>query len=177
MSFRAVFLALCTVPAVLSGQVVMRDGVKERAGIAPLAKMVGQWQGDARVQMGPGEAQVVTQHEDVVFGAGQTVLMIRGTGRLKDGNPGTIIFEAAAMIWYDSDANKLKMRAHRGEGVSMEPDVELRGDTLVWGFPMNGGLIRYTTVVTDTEWHEVGHFVREGMPPFQMMEMRLKRLK
>jgi hypothetical protein len=173
---RCVFL-LSVVPALLQAQVVMRDGAKERAGLAPLARMVGQWQGDASVNMGPNGTQQVTQHEDVVWGASQTVLMIRGTGRLKDGTPGTIIFEAAAMMWYDADAKKLKMRAHRGEGVSMEPDVELRGDTLIWGFEMNGGRVQYTTVVTDTEWHEVGHFIRQGAPPFQMMEMRLKRLR
>ena len=176
MPLRVLFLSLLA-PAVLSSQVVARDGAKERAGLAPLAKMVGQWQGDARVQMGSGEAQIVTQHEDVVWGAGQTVLMVRGTGRLKDGNPGTIIFEAAAMLWYDSDAKMIRMRAHRAEGVSMEPEVQLKGDTLFWGFEANGGRVQYTTVVTETEWHEIGQFIMPNARPFQTMEMRLKRLK
>jgi hypothetical protein len=116
------------------------------------------------------------QREVVELGAGGTVLIVRGTGRLKEEN-NRVIHDAAAMIWFDAATNKLKMRAHRMEGITVEPDIELRGDTLVWGFQMQGGRIRYTTVFSDTDWHEVGHFIREGMPPVLMMEMRLKKLK
>lgn len=162
--------------ALAQGRGGMPDGSKERAGIAGLARLVGQWQGDASVVLGP-ETRVVTQHEDVVFGAGSTVLMVRGTGRLKDGNPGTIMYEAAALIWYDAQARKLRMRAHRAEGIAVEPEIELRGDTLVWGFEVTDGRVRYTTIISDTEWHEVGHFLRDGAPPFQIMEMRLRRVR
>ncbi len=81
------------------------------------------------------------------------------------------------MIWFDAVANKLKMRAHRMEGVGVEPDLELKGDTLVWGFAVPGGRVRYTTIFSDTDWHEVGHFLREGMAPLLMIEMRLKKLR
>jgi len=175
MMRQAVVSLLVSIPISLSAQAPgMPDGSKERAGLAPLARLIGRWEGDATALVGR-EMKSVRQFEEVVPGAGSTVLMVRGTGRLKDGNPGTIIYEAAATIWYDASAQKLRMRAHRMEGVAVEPEVELKGDTLVWGFNVMGGRVRYTTVFNDSSWHEVGHFLREGAPPMQTMEMRLKR--
>lgn len=154
----------------------MPDGSRERAALAPLTKLVGIWEGDASAMIGPGQTHAARQREVVELGAGGTVLIIRGTGRLPQEN-NRVVHDAAAMIWFDAATNKLKMRAHRMEGISVEPDLELKGDTLVWGFALQGGRVRYTTVFSETDWHEVGHFIREGAPPVQMMEMRLKRLK
>jgi hypothetical protein len=152
----------------------MPDGSRERAGLAPLARLVGTWEGPASAVVGGGRTEQATQHEQVNFGSGATVLIVRGTGRLKDGK---VIHDATALIWYDAAANKLRMRAHRMEGIAIEPEIELKGDTLVWGFVVPGGRIRFTTVFTDSTWHEVGHFLREGAPPIQTMEMRLKKVK
>jgi hypothetical protein len=177
MMRRAVVCLLVSIPLSVSAQMPgMPDGSKERAGLAPLARLVGRWEGDATAMV-DRQTKLVSQVEEVVFGAAKTVLMVRGTGRLKDGNPGTIIYEAAATIWYDAAAEKLRMRAHRMEGVAVEPELELKGDTLVWGFNVMGGRVRYTTVFSDSSWHEVGHFLREGAPPMQMMEMRLKKVR
>lgn len=177
MMFRALVSLLVWIPLSLPAQTPgMPDGSKERAGLAPLSRLVGRWEGDATVMTGPNQTKLVRQFEEVVPGAGSTVLMVRGTGRLKDGDPGTIIYEAAATIWFDASSQKLRMRAHRMEGVAVEPDVELKGDTLIWAFNVMGGRIRYTTVFSDSTWHEVGHFLREGAPPMQMMEMRLRRI-
>ena len=154
----------------------MPDGSRERAALAPLTKLVGIWEGDASAMIGPGQMHAARQREVVELGAGGTVLIVRGTGRLKEEN-NRVVHDAAAMIWFDAAANKLRMRAHRMEGITVEPDLELKGDTLVWGFQVQGGRIRYTTVFSDTDWHEVGHFIREGMPPVVTMDMRLKKLK
>ena len=152
----------------------MPDGSKERAAMAPLARLVGTWEGTATAVIGPGHTEQATQHEQVDFGSGKTVLVVRGTGRLKDGK---VIHDATALIWYDAAAQKLRMRAHRMEGISVEPDIDLKGDTLVWGFNVPGGRIRFTIAFNDSTWHEVGHFLREGAPPVQTIEMRLKKVK
>ena len=169
-------LVLVTTTSAFAQQPGMPDGSRERAALAPLTKLVGTWEGDGSAMIGPGQMRAARQREVVELGAGGTVLIIRGTGRLKDEN-NRVVHDAAAMVWFDAATNELKMRAHRMEGVSMEPEIELRGDSLVWGFAVPGGRIRYTTVFSDTDWHEVGHFLREGMAPVLMMEMRLKKLK
>lgn len=169
-------MAFLVIPMSLSAQQPgMPDGSRERAAIAPLTKLVGIWEGDASAMIGPGQMHAARQREDVSLGAGGTVLVVRGTGRLKEDN--RVVHDAFATIWFDGATSKLKMRAHRMEGIAVEPDIELNGDTLVWGFALQGGRVRYTTVFSDTSWHEVGHFIREGAPPMLMMEMRLKKIK
>ena len=149
---------------------------RARAALAPLAALVGEWEGDAWAITGPGPRKRYRQVEDVVQGAGGTVLIVRGTGRsMQAPDSGQVAFEAAAMIWFDPDSSRLRMRAHRAEGVSVVPDIELRPDTLIWGFPVPGGRVRYIIAYSRTDWHEVGHFLREGAAPMPFIEMRLRR--
>jgi hypothetical protein len=142
--------------------------------LAPFTNLVGDWEGDARAVTAPNESINVRQHEYVAFGAGRTVLMVRGVGRsMEAANRGEIVFEAAATIWFDGQ--QLRMRAHTADGLSIEPTFEVRPDTLIWGFPRPGGRVQFTIAYTDSTWHEVSHFVREGTPPFLAVEMRLRK--
>lgn len=145
---------------------------RSREALAPIQRIVGQWEGPARAWEGPGEPHVVRQHEDVVFGARNTIISIRGTGR--DPESQAVVFEAAATIWFDPQAGRVRMRTHR-DGNSVEPDIEIRPDTIVWGFPVGGGRVRYVIALTDSTWHEVGFFERAGASRFQTIEMNLRR--
>jgi hypothetical protein len=55
-------------------------------------------------------------------------------------------------------------------------DVEIRPDTMVWGFAVPGGRVRYVIALTDQTWHETGEFIRDGAPPVRTIEMRLRRI-
>ncbi len=145
---------------------------RARAALAPVAKMLGQWEGEARVVEGPGEPIRVLQSEDIISAASGTLIFIRGTGR--DPRTRALIFEAAGTVWFDLEANRLRMRTHR-DGRSVEPDIEVKPDTLIWGFAVPGGRVRYVIALTDSTWHEVGTFERSGAAPFQTIEMRLRR--
>jgi hypothetical protein len=176
----AVTLLLAGYPSLASAQAHSGGSTeladRARAALAPLSALVGQWEGDAWAVTGPGPRKRYRQFEDVVHGAGGTVLIVRGTGRsMQAPDSGQVAFEAAAMIWFDPDSSKLRMRAHRAEGLSIVPEIELRPDTLVWGFPVPGGRVRYVIAYNRTDWHEVGHFLREGAAPMLFIDMRLKR--
>lgn len=162
------------VPALVAAQA--RDGgamaARSREALAPLARMVGQWDGEALVSEGPGEPIRVLQSEDIVWGASGTMLFIRGTGR--DPRTRTINFEAAASVWFDPELGRVRMRTHR-DGRSVEPELAIKPDTLVWGFPVPGGTVRYVIALTDSTWHEEGFFERAGAPPFKMIDMRLRK--
>lgn len=150
---------------------------RAKAKLAPIARILGQWEGEATVTMGPGGPIRVAQSEDIVAGAGGSVIFIRGTGRSTDAaDRGSIVFEAAALMWYDGEADRVRMVTHR-DGRSVEPTVEIRPDTIVWSFPVPGGTVRYTIALTADTWHEVGHFLREGAAPVSIIEMRLRRTR
>ncbi len=174
LTFAASLLVL-TAAAPLEGQAPDPSAqiVRSRAALAPIAKLVGRWDGEAHVMQGPGGSIRVLQSEDIVYGASETMIFIRGTGR--DPNTRAINFEAAASIWFDPDAGRLRMRTHR-DGQTVEPELEVRPDTLVWAFDVAGGRVRYAITLTDSSWHEVGTFARHGGTPFQIIDMRLRRV-
>lgn len=148
---------------------------KARAALAPLAPLAGQWDGEASAMMGPGRTLRIAQHEDVTWGSSGTVLVIKGTGRGTEGpSAGQVTFEATAVIWFDAEAGRVRMTTHR-DGQSVEPTLEFRPDTLIWGFPVPGGRIKYTIAYTNDAWHEVGEFLRDGAPPIVTIDMKLRK--
>lgn len=169
---RALLPLLLAAPLAAQDPAAAQNIAKAKAALAPVASMIGTWDGDATVMTGPGQTLAVKQHEDIVAGAMGTVIMIRGTGR--DPQTGAINFEAAGTVWFDVEAGKLRMRTFNN-GRSIEPDVEIRPDTIVWGFAVPGGRIRYTIALTADTWHEIGEFIREGAAPIKTIDMRLRR--
>lgn len=150
-----------------------------KAALAPFQKLVGTWEGDARVTLIPGApVQVVRQREEITSGPGGTSFTVQTVGRATEGpQKGNVVFQAAATVWYDAQLGKLRMKARQAAGDSVEATIEVRPDTLIWGLPVQGGRIRFTIAHSATDWHEVAHFIRDGAPPFQAMEMRLKKVK
>ncbi len=145
---------------------------RARTALAPVAWMVGEWEGEASGVAGPGQQFTVNQHEDVQYGASETILMIRGTGR--DPSSGATVFEAAAILWVD-EQGKLAMRSHR-DGRSVVADVEMQGDTLVWGFEVPGGRVRYRIWHgADDTWEEDGEFLAGGRSVMRLIRMSLRR--
>lgn len=148
------------------------SAARAREALLPVQRLIGQWEGEAQISEGSREPLRVLQSEDIVFGAGRTMIFIRGTGR--DPVTRNISFEAAASLWFDADSNRLRMRTHR-DGRSVEPDVELRPDTLIWSFAVPAGRVRYVIALTDSSWHEVGFYERAGAATIRTIDMRLRR--
>lgn len=171
----AVALLCCSTASAQRRPDAEQSIARARAALAPFAMLVGTWDGDARASTGRGAWMSVSQHEQVEWHSFGTVLIVRGTGRSTEGaNKGEVIFEALATIWYDDAQGKVRMRTHV-DGGSVEPELEVRPDTIIWGFPVTGGRIRYTIAIKDGQWHEIGEFLREGAPPVETISMRLRR--
>lgn len=152
---------------------------KARAALAPFQRLVGVWEGDARVTLIPGApAQIVRQREEFALGPGGTTMTVKMAATAQDGpQKGNVVFQASGTVFYDDQLNKLRMRARQAGGDSVEATIEVRPDTLIWSLPMPPGRIRFTIAHSATDWHEVAHFIRDGAPPFQAMEMRLKKTR
>jgi hypothetical protein len=176
MKGRFVFLLLCSIPAIASAQARGTSDAKAKAALAPLTKLVGQWDGEARVSLMPGQSQAVRQHYDVTSGPGGTTLNLKGTGRATTpAGKDSVVFQANATVYYDEAQGKLRVRARTAQGDSVNTDIELKPDTLVWGFPLQGGRIRFTIAYSDTDWHEVAHFVTPNGQSIPTVDMRLKK--
>jgi hypothetical protein len=140
--------------------------------------MLGDWKGDASIQMGPGKLQLVSQTEHVEAKLGGKVLVIDGLGKRKndDGSPGDVVHEALGVISWDAKKNAYRFDAWTAREGYVEAWMTVGDRVAAWGFDVPGGKIRYTIRHTDkASWHEVGEFSRDGNEWMKFFEMTLTK--
>jgi hypothetical protein len=149
-----------------------------REALSKLAKMVGRWEGEATIQLGPGQTVKVKQSEHVQFKLDGGVLLIEGIGREPIANgQEKIVFRALAVCTFDPNTKSYSMHAFRDNGLSKVCSVELTESGMVWGFAdARGGRIRYTINLSDDTWSEVGEYIMDGQPTRQIFEMKVRRV-
>lgn len=134
--------------------------------------MEGQWKGTGWV-MDPQtrEKTEFLQYEDIELGAGNTVVIIKGTG--KDPESKEEIFSAAGLLYWDREVEAYRMHAHteRDGGVIAEIDFQEPG-LFTWGFDVPGGRVEYDLDARKGTWTEKGFFKPQGSDqryPFMQM--------
>ena len=103
---------------------------------------------------------------------GGTVKVIEGRGYEPDGKT---TFNALGIISYDVTRRAYSMRSY-AMGQSGDFPVTLTDDGFMWSIPAGPMTIRYTAVVKDGKWTEVGDRVAPGKDPVRFFEMRLTRV-
>ena len=141
---------------------------------------VGEWSGDASIQMGPGKPQQVAQTERVQSKLGGKLLLVEGLGkaRLEDGKTGDVVHEAMAVVSWNDRTRKYELDAWTAREGHVDAWFEAgEGNTAVWGFDTpQGGKIRYTVSLTEAgQWREIGEFSRDGSQWMKFFEMTLKK--
>jgi hypothetical protein len=143
--------------------------------------LIGEWNGEAWIQMGPGKRETVIQTEKVKSKAGGKVLLVEGLGskKLENGMPGEIVHDAIALISWDKAKNTYRFDAHVAQQDSVDTTLDLTGpNTLVWGFDTPQGKVRYTIRLTEKgQWNEVGEFSRDSTSWMKFFEMTLTKTK
>ncbi|MES2305003.1 MAG: hypothetical protein V4558_05825 [Gemmatimonadota bacterium] len=169
---------LIAAPVALHAQAPVAMGTPQQ--LVLMTKLVGVWEGEASMVMGPDNKQIVQQRETVEAVAGGTAFTIKGLGtqKLPDGSLRTV-HDAFAVITLDHDHLTPMMRAHVSLGANwIDPEFTLRPDGYTW--KMNdprAGMIRYEMAFDNQgRWVEKGFMSRdEGKSWTQFFEMRLTR--
>ncbi|HEX2060648.1 MAG TPA: DUF1579 family protein [Thermoanaerobaculia bacterium] len=139
--------------------------------------LIGEWKGEATVQMGPGEPQRIIQTERVQSKLGGKVLLIEGQGRRADGE---IVHDAMAVLTWDDAKKVYRFSTWLFNRPGAETTLEVTGpNAAVWGLDTPQGRMRYTMKLTDEGvWHEVGEFSRDGGANWmKFIDMRLSKVK
>jgi hypothetical protein len=141
--------------------------------------MVGEWKGDASVQMGPGKPQLAVQTERVQSKLGGKVLIIEGLGKrkLEDGTTGDVVHDALAVISWNEKAKKYRFDAWTARDGYVEAWLEAgENGRCAWGFDTpQGGKVRYTLTHENGQWSEVGEYSRDGSQYTKFFEMTLQK--
>ena len=143
--------------------------------------LVGEWKGEAWIQMGPGKRENVIQTEKVTRKAGGKVLLVEGLGtkKLEDGSAGEVAHDAIALISWDKAKSTYRFIGHVAQQESVDTALDMTApNTLVWGFDTPQGKVRFTILLNEKgQWNEVGEFSRDGTAWMKFMEMTLTKSK
>jgi hypothetical protein len=144
----------------------------QREAMVALAFMDGVWRGPAWIMLPSGEKQVITQTERIGPFLDGSIKVIEGRGYEADGRVG---FNAFAIISYNSVTHAYNLHSH-AQGYVGDFELRLTSDGYVWEIPAGPATIRYTTVIKDGVWREVGDRVVSGQDPVRFFEMTLTRV-
>ncbi len=144
----------------------------QREAMQRLAFMDGVWRGPAWTIFPSGEKHTITQTERIGPFLDGSVKVIEGRGYEPDGKA---TFNAFGIISYDLSKRVYTMRSY-AQGRVGDFVLTPTPDGFVWEIPAGSMTIRYTAVVKDGTWREVGDRVMPGKEPVRFFEMNLKRV-
>lgn len=161
--------------------VLVASGAYGAEEMGKLDFLVGEWKGEAWIQMGPGKRENVIQTEKVTKKAGGKVLLVEGLGKkkLEDGTAGEVAHDAIALISWDNAKSTYRFIGHVAQQESVDTALDMTApNTLVWGRDTPQGKVRFTIRLTEQgQWNEVGEFSRDGTAWMKFMEMTLTKSK
>lgn len=144
----------------------------QREAMAPLAFLDGAWRGPAWAISPSGEKHTLIQTERVGPFLGGSVKVIEGKGYEANGK---VRFNAFATIYFDPAKKTYTMHSY-AQGFVGDFAFTPKPDGFVWEIPAGPMTLRYTAVIKDGTWHEVGDRIVPGKDPVRFFEMTLKRI-
>lgn len=149
----------------------------QRAQMKKLDWLVGNWEGEGWIQMGPQGRREFTQTESIQSKLDGLVLVIEGQGKAKE--DGLTVHTALAFVSYDERAKTFRWRAFTAEGRQTDTVAKVDTSTLEWGMEIpQRGRMRYTITLNENgEWFEVGEMSADGQTWHKFFEMTLRRQK
>jgi hypothetical protein len=136
-----------------------------------LAWMDGTWRGPAWTVTQTGKHEV-TQAERIGPLLGGSIKVAEGRGYNPDGSTG---FNALGVISFEPSTGAYSMHSY-AMGQAGDFKLTPTADGYIWEIPAGPMTLRYTAVIKDGAWREIGERVMDGRPPVQFFEMNLKRL-
>ncbi len=145
----------------------------QKEAMTALAVMDGVWRGSAWTILEDGNKHNVTQTERIGPFLDKSVKVIEGRGY--DQATGAVSFNALGVVSYNPMSKGYTIHSY-AQGYSGDFKLTPTADGYVWEIPAGPVTIRYTAVIKDGAWREVGDRIAPGQEPVRFFEMNLKRV-
>ncbi len=144
----------------------------QRSSMASLAFMDGAWRGKATTVSPDGGTHVITQTERVGPFLDGSIKVIEGRGYDDDGK---VAFNAFGIVSYDPATQAYRFHSY---AMGMQGDYSFKPTDggYVWEIPAGPMTIRYTAMIRDGAWNEIGEQIVPGRPAERFFEMNLRRI-
>jgi len=148
---------------------------EQRAAMARIAGMVGDWQGEANLTF-PTQL-TVHQSEHIESAMNGLLIVVRGAGYATADRGGAPIFNAFGVISYDDARELYEFRVYNDGRAATATARFLDDGRLQWTMDFSPVIVRYTIELGDGVWRETGEMSRDGGATWtQTIEMNLRRL-
>ena len=144
----------------------------QREAMVALSFMDGVWRGPAWTILPSGEKHTITQTERIGPFLDGSVKVIEGRGYDPDGK---VTFNAFGTISYNPPPSTYTLHSY-AQGNVGDFVLTPTADGYTWEIPAGPVTIRYTAVIKDGAWREVGDRIMPGKEPVRFFEMDLKRV-
>ncbi|HEV7906315.1 MAG TPA: hypothetical protein VGO96_20915 [Pyrinomonadaceae bacterium] len=144
----------------------------QREAMGRLALMDGVWRGAAWTILPTGERHNITQTERIGPFLDGSVKVIEGRGYDPDGR---VTFNAFGTVSYNPATRAYTLHSY-AQGQVGDFVLTPTADGYTWEIPAGAMTIRYTAVIKDGAWREVGDRIVPGKEPVRFFEMNLKRV-
>jgi hypothetical protein len=144
----------------------------QQQAMLKLSFMDGAWRGSAWTVLPNGEKHHITQTERIGPFLDGVVKVIEGRGYEADGKTS---FNAFATVSFNPATNGYSMHSY-AQGFVGDYVLTPTADGFTWEIPAGPMTIRYTAVIKDGTWKEVGDRIIPNKDPIRFFEMELKRL-
>ncbi len=164
---------------VMTGRLLAQDQTAlHQEKMKAFASWVGHWQGESRMQMGPGEPHKAAMDEYVEMKLNGTILVVEGVGKVEAEGSERVVHHAFAVLSYDPSSQSYKFRTHLADGRSTDAWVNVLAENkFQWGFDTERGKLRYTIEINPSAetWNETGEFSADGSTWMKFFDMDLKK--
>ncbi len=145
----------------------------QREAIKPLSYMYGVWRGPAETVNPDGTKHAVIQTERIGPFLDGSVIVLEGRGY--DASSGNVTFNAFGTISYNARTKGYLLHSY-AQGQAGDFVLSPTSDGYIWEIPAGPATIRYTAVIKNGAWREVGDRIVPGKDPVRFFEMNLKRV-
>jgi hypothetical protein len=145
----------------------------QQEAMKPLAIMDGVWRGPAWTIPPSGEKHDIIQTERIGPFLDGSVKVLEGRGY--DLKTSQVTFNAFGTVAYDVAKKSYTLHSY-AQGRAGDFPLTVTSDGYVWEIPAGPMTIRYTAVIKDGAWREVGDRIATGKEPVGFFEMNLKRI-
>ena len=144
----------------------------QREAMTQLKFMDGMWRGTAWTLLPSGQKHTITQTERIGPFLDSSVKVIEGRGYDPDGKT---TFNAFGTVSFNPTTHAFTLHSY-AQGNVGDFALTPSADGYVWEIPAGPMTMRYTAVIKDGAWQEVGDRVMPGKEPVRFFEMNLKRI-
>lgn len=152
----------------------------QKKAIEPLLWLVGTWEGEGWIQMGPGERHSFTIQERAETALGERLIVVEGLGRATGEGEGDdrVVHHAFGVLSWDEEKGDYRFSTYLADKSGVDARATVEDDAVTWGFENPQGQVRFhIRQMEDGAWRENGEFSPDqGTTWHPFFEMTLHRV-